>query len=207
MMVTDSNPFHWKRKNLCLATGFVKCVPWIFLCRRNALLPMLPLRARPLCELLYFALSALPSHFLCADIFIDFYKLTVSNIQHSPRTRCITHRSPKSIAEAKENLLHFMDFDECYLWVLHRSKTMRLCMRISAARAAGAAATTPFNITNVLWVYRRRCRHFVSLYDLPFGVRKSIKIRRIRCKAQKKRNKYSLNEVGPTVVAAGRCHK
>lgn len=32
---------------------------------------------------LFHSLSALPSHFLCADTFIDFYKLTVSNTQRT----------------------------------------------------------------------------------------------------------------------------
>lgn len=121
-----------------------------------------------------FFISALPSRFLflCADIFIDFYKLTVSNIQHSLRTRAALHTgSPMPMPKPKrqrEFIAFYGISTSAILWVLHRCEPMRLCMRISATDAA----TTIFNITNVLWVYRRRCRHFVSLYDLPFGAKK-----------------------------------
>lgn len=70
---------------------------------------------------------------------------------------------------------------------------------------SAATAATPFNITNVLWVYRRRCRRFISLYDLPFGVRKSIK-RWICSKTQEEEEKYVRKWRCPTIVAAGRFH-
>lgn len=116
LMVADSNPFHWQS-----VFGYWFCR----ICADDD---------RYYCQYCLFAPGHSVSFFtsLFQHFRLIFYVLTFLSIFINwPYRIYNTHREHGALhththtafavaaTEAKENLLHFMDFDECYLWVLH----------------------------------------------------------------------------------------